>query len=81
MFVHSIRFNVSVGAFTHSFFYLYRAAVKTVIDRLTQGAFVSIYRALLDQDKLIYALTLALEVCIFLFPILNNLLLLHNKIK
>ena len=39
-----------------------RAAVKAVVDRLMSTAFVATTRSLMERDKAIYCLLLALEV-------------------
>ena len=49
-----------------------RASVKAVVERLTHSAYLTTARSLLEKDKTIYTLLLAIEV-----QILTNLTLLN----
>lgn len=44
------------------FFSVFRFAAKQVLERLTYSAFENVVRALVDKDRFIFALMLALEV-------------------
>ena len=43
--------------------FYFRAAVKTVVDRLTQSAYLFTLRMLVDRDRPLYSLLLAIEAC------------------
>jgi hypothetical protein len=40
----------------------YRAAVKAVVDRLVQNSFLTMYRSMIERDRHLYSMLLAIEV-------------------
>ena len=56
------------------FVFIYRSAVKAVLEKVTTSAFHYTARGLVERDRFIFALLLAIEVrdiyiCIYLHPI------------
>ena len=62
-----MHFNYFIMYDTNIWFIIYqiRSAVKAVIDRLTFSAYTTAARGMLERDRFIYALLLAIEVRYF----------------
>ena len=72
-----------MGAFNQMFPLVYlRAAVKTVIERLTHSTYLATLRMLLDRDRPLYSLLVALEVSLDLGMMnMNPILAGHTFIR
>ena len=60
--LHTSNYTTITDSLISRFIFYYRASVKAVVERLTYAAYQMTARTLLERDRMVYTLLVAIEV-------------------